>query len=79
MNAPAPFTRAAFDADIAALLHLAPAELAGQDDPLDAGLDSVRLMMLVENWRRRGIEVGFVELVERRSFAAWWSLITARL
>ncbi|TJZ67441.1 phosphopantetheine-binding protein [Chitiniphilus eburneus] len=79
MNAPLPhFDRARFDADIAALLRLAPAELAGIDDPIDAGLDSVRLMVLVENWRRQGVAVAFVELVEHRSFDAWWALIAAR-
>lgn len=65
--------------DIADLLYLPPDEL---DDALDlfaAGLDSVRVLSLVEDWRTRGVEISFVELAERPTLGDWFALLAARL
>gem|GEM_PF-201552 len=40
--------------DIAELLDVAPEELTDDTNLLDAGLDSIRLMSLVEKWRTAG-------------------------
>ncbi|GAB4210741.1 MAG: isochorismatase [Roseiflexaceae bacterium] len=64
-------------ADVAELLEESPADLAEDDNLLDRGLDSIRLMSLVERWRAAGAEVGFVELAERPTLAAWWQLLEA--
>jgi bifunctional isochorismate lyase/aryl carrier protein len=67
-----------FYADIAAILRTTPQSLVELDSPQDAGLDSVRLLILSEKWQQRGITVSFLELAERQSFAAWWRLISER-
>jgi len=49
--------------------------VADDDDLLDAGLDSIRLMALVERLRAAGHEVSFVELAEQPTVAAWAALL----
>lgn len=41
-------------ADVAGALGVPPSELSETKDLIDAGLDSVRLMTLVEKWRAAG-------------------------
>ncbi len=52
------------------------AEFSPDEDLLDLGMDSMRMMTLVTRWNRRGIEVGFVELVEEPTLEAWLALLT---
>lgn len=73
------FNRTRFVEDIATLLHLTPSELVEIDDPYEAGLDSLRLMVLVEQWRTLGVNVTFIELASLRSLAGWWALIQPRV
>ncbi|GGT08230.1 phosphopantetheine-binding protein [Nonomuraea spiralis] len=63
-------------AQIAELLYVEPAELGLHDDLLDAGLDSIRVMTLIEAWKREGREIGFPDLVDRPTIAAWAELLT---
>ncbi|MFJ4650513.1 phosphopantetheine-binding protein [Nocardia sp. NPDC088792] len=63
-------------ADIAGELFLTPAELDPEADLFAAGLDSVRVLSLVERWRAAGHEVGFVDLLEQPTLQAWWQLLT---
>ncbi|GAA4972214.1 phosphopantetheine-binding protein [Actinoplanes utahensis] len=56
-----------------------PADSFGPDDDLmDVGLDSIRLMILVERWRSGGMHLGFVELAEQPTVNGWWALMTAQ-
>ncbi|EOM76999.1 phosphopantetheine-binding protein [Rhodococcus rhodnii] len=64
-------------ADIADVLDLDPAELADADDLLDEGLDSVRVMALVERWRAAGVDVDIVDLAAEPTITAWTKLLTA--
>lgn len=48
--------------ELAPLLYLEPTELALDDDLLGLGLDSIRMMELVERLRTAGIETSFEEL-----------------
>lgn len=50
--------------------------LASDEDLLDLGIDSMRMMTLVTRWNERGIEVGFVELVEEPTLDDWLQLVT---
>ncbi|MGW0435668.1 phosphopantetheine-binding protein [Micromonospora sp. NPDC003197] len=51
-------------------------EPVGDDDNLlDAGLDSIRLMTLVERWRADGREVSFLDLAEDPTIAGWATLL----
>lgn len=54
-------------------------EDAGADDNLiELGMDSIRLMQLTGRLRRGGIEVRFAELAERPTLAEWWELLAAK-
>jgi len=59
--------------------------LEEDDDPIsveeslfDRGLDSVRLMTLVERFQQRGVNVTFGDLAEQPTIAAWSTLIASR-
>ncbi|WP_020495871.1 phosphopantetheine-binding protein [Sciscionella marina] len=52
-------------------LGLGTEEVGDTDDLLELGLDSIRLMSLVERWRADGADIGFVELTEDPTIAAW--------
>ncbi|GAA3100797.1 phosphopantetheine-binding protein [Streptomyces echinatus] len=75
---PASLTLDGFRADLAEFLYQRPDEVDLDDNPLDAGLDSLRIVTLIERWRETGADVGFVELAECTSFAQWWQLLAAR-
>ncbi|MEH0423038.1 phosphopantetheine-binding protein [Streptomyces sp. B21-083] len=75
---PAPLTLEGFRADLAEYLYLRPDEVDLADNPLYAGLDSLRIVTLMERWRATGVEATFVELAERTSFGQWWQLLSAR-
>ncbi|MEU2990453.1 phosphopantetheine-binding protein [Streptomyces griseoincarnatus] len=75
---PEPLTLDAFRADLAECLFLEPGEVDLEDSPLDAGLDSLRIVTLLERWQAAGAEVTFVELAECTTFAQWWQLLSQR-
>ncbi|MGC5014225.1 phosphopantetheine-binding protein [Streptosporangium sp. DT93] len=64
--------------DVAEILAEPADAIDDHDDLLDRGLDSIRVMSLVERWRARGVETTFVELAERPTLAQWWQLLSAR-
>lgn len=66
-------------ADIAEMLHEDPAGLAGDENLIDYGLDSIRAMALLQRWRAAGAKLEFAEMAERPVLAHWWALIAARL
>lgn len=75
MTADAPGSAEQLRAQIAEVLD-EPADSFGPDDDLfDVGLDSIRLMTLVERWRSGGVPLAFVELAEQPTVNGWWSLI----
>jgi bifunctional isochorismate lyase/aryl carrier protein len=78
MDTSAPIGYQQFLASLADTICIPPEELDENDNPFDAGLDSLRLMVLVENWRTIGVDVTFVELAERPDIKAWWALISSR-
>nr|WP_230988911.1 phosphopantetheine-binding protein [Streptomyces cacaoi] len=78
-EAATPLTLDRVRADVADVLGEDPADIADDDNLADAGLDSVRLMALVERWRTaHGIDISFVELAERPGISAWWQLLEGR-
>ncbi|WP_153018631.1 AMP-binding protein, partial [Marichromatium gracile] len=62
---------------VCALLPLPAAEVAAEDNLIALGLDSLHVMRLVSQWRRAGAEIGFAELIERPTLAAWQGLLGA--
>jgi aryl carrier-like protein len=65
-------------ADVAALLYVNADEIAEGDDLFESGLDSIRLLTLLEKWREAGVVVSFVELAEQPTLADWSRLLTTR-
>ena len=61
--------------DVAEALGEPPEQISDTDDLLDRGLDSIRLMSLVERWRETGVEVGFIDLAEEPTLEAWSRLL----
>lgn len=57
-------------ADIAAHLGVQPGELHEDDDLLLLGLDSIRLMLLVEGWNAAGAGVGYADLAAEPTLRA---------
>ncbi|NVJ28266.1 isochorismatase family protein [Myxococcus sp. AM011] len=64
-------------ADVAELMQQSVLELNEDANLLELGLDSIRLMSLVERWRSAGAEVTFVELAERPTLTEWYALLRA--
>ncbi len=64
-------------ADLATLLEI-PQDEIGDDDFLpDLGLDSMRLMDLVQRWQDEGWNVNFGVLAERPQLSHWHALRVA--
>ena len=73
-----PSTPAALRAEVAALLAVPASDLPDDDNLLYSGLDSIRLMSLVERWRRAGSTISFVELAEQPTLRQWWALLATQ-
>jgi mycobactin phenyloxazoline synthetase len=68
---PALHTLTRVRADVAGLLAVDPAQLEPDADLVSFGLDSISVMRLVGAWRREGATVGFAELMQEPTLAAW--------
>lgn len=75
---PAALTYRQFRADLAELLHQEPEEIDLDEHPVGAGLDSLRVITLLERWQAYGIDVSFIDLAEQPSFRHWWRLLDER-
>lgn len=63
-------------ADIADLLYLEPGDLDHEADLRDQGMDSVRVMELVEKWRNAGLtELDYIQLAEDQRVEHWISIL----
>lgn len=71
------FTVERIRAEVADLLGEDPAEIPLDENLVDWGLDSIRLMALAARWREEGAEVAFVDLAERPAIEAWAELLGA--
>lgn len=57
--------------DVAEVLSMNAEQIGDDADLGDEGLDSVRLMTLVERWRADGADADFAELAEEPTINAW--------
>ncbi|MFE6050672.1 phosphopantetheine-binding protein [Kitasatospora sp. NPDC056446] len=71
------FTVERIRAEVADLLGEDPADIPLDENLVDWGLDSIRLMTLAERWRAEGADVAFVRLAERPAVEAWAELLGA--
>ncbi|KAA8996659.1 amino acid adenylation domain-containing protein [Affinibrenneria salicis] len=49
--------------------------LNDDDHLIELGLDSFKLMRLVNEWRKSGVKVSFGQLIERPCLRDWWALL----
>ncbi|MEU6144598.1 phosphopantetheine-binding protein [Streptomyces sp. NPDC047081] len=64
--------------DVADCLGEDPAGIPVDENLLDYGLDSVRIMALLTLWRREhGVQADFADLAERPAIEAWAPLLGA--
>ncbi|MFG2905706.1 phosphopantetheine-binding protein [Kitasatospora sp. NPDC048286] len=71
------FTVERIRAEVADLLGEDPAEIPLDENLVDWGLDSIRLMTLAARWQQEGADVAFVRLAERPAIEAWVELLGA--
>ena len=74
----APFNLESMTRDVAASLMMPASDIHASDNLLDLGMDSIRLMTLLEKWRAQGGKVDFVELAEAATLGEWWAIIEAK-
>ena len=62
--------------DIAAILYVEVDDLEHDIDLRDQGMDSVRIMELVQRWRAAGLEdIDFIALAENQRIEHWLSVL----
>lgn len=71
-----PVSLEAMRAEVADLLDMRAHDLRIDDNLLDCGLDSIRLMTLVERWRRADAPLTFVDLAAEPTLERWWARLT---
>lgn len=74
MSEPTP-AAAALRARIAELMYLEPEDLEFDESLIDQGLDSIRVMTLIEEWKTEGVELTFPDLAEDPTITAWARLL----
>ncbi|MFD3810193.1 phosphopantetheine-binding protein [Rhodococcus sp. NPDC058639] len=70
--------RATILADTARILEVEPDELDPTVNLVDQGLDSVRLMALIEQWRGAGADIDFVSLASEPDLEQWCALLAGQ-
>jgi len=60
--------------DIAQMLHEDPSDILDDDNLMDLGLDSMRIMTLASRWREAGAPMEFADMAADATLAHWWSL-----
>lgn len=68
----------ALRAELARIIGIPAGQVGLDDNPLHLGLDSIRLMSLLERWSAAGAAIGFVDLAERERVSDWWALLEDR-
>lgn len=63
--------------DVAVALDVDPADILDTDNLVDHGLDSIRLMLLVQRWHEAGVSVTFDALAARPELRHWAALVGA--
>ncbi|WP_375591672.1 isochorismatase family protein [Chitiniphilus eburneus] len=70
-----PADLAAMREEVAALIEIPSSEILPDDNLLDFGLDSVRLITLVERWKSAGASIDFTAYAEQPMLSNWWVLM----
>jgi bifunctional isochorismate lyase/aryl carrier protein len=74
-----PLSLEALQQDVANILQLPVDEVEADENLMYLGLDSIRVMSLLENWRSRGAQITFMDLAEVTTLNEWWKIIAASM
>ncbi|RMX07850.1 phosphopantetheine-binding protein [Corticibacter populi] len=74
-----PLTLARMRADIARMVHEQPEDIGLDDNLIDLGLDSMRVLNLLVSWNETGIGLDFSEIAEHTTLQGWWEVVQHRL
>lgn len=66
-------------ADIAGMIGVEPDEILDDDNLIDLGLDSMRLMNLILIWQEAGVPLEFSEYAQAFTLGEWWRTVEERL
>lgn len=61
---------------IGKILKVNPENIHDQDNLIEMGINSLKIMRLVNDWRKRGAKVTFAELISQPTFQDWWILLS---
>ena len=70
-----PFTLDRMRADVARVLREDPQAIGLDDNLMDWGLDSMRLLDLVMSWNAAGLNIDVMEIGAETSLNGWWRVI----
>lgn len=62
-------------ADVARMLGEAPEDIQDDENLMDLGLDSMRVLGLVLAWGNTGIPLEFSHLAEHATLGGWWTVV----
>ncbi|KAF7600494.1 MAG: phosphopantetheine-binding protein [Candidatus Dactylopiibacterium carminicum] len=65
-------------AEIARIIHESPQDIGLDDNLMDWGLDSLRLLNLITEWNRTGLQLDISELAGQLTLNAMWQVISKR-
>jgi len=68
-------TLARMRADVAEMLGEAPEDISTEENLMDLGLDSMRVLGLVLAWGNTGIALEFSHLAEHAPLGGWWTVV----
>ena len=69
------FTLERMRADVARMLREDPENIGLDDNLMDWGLDSMRLLDLVMSWNAAGLNIVAMEIGAETSLNGWWRVI----
>jgi bifunctional isochorismate lyase/aryl carrier protein len=61
--------------EVSDLLDVGPDQLGADDNLVNHGLDSVRVMTLAERLRAQGADITFLDMIERPTLRDWLTMV----
>jgi len=77
-NIAAPLTLESLRTDISNIIHESPTNIGLDDNLMDWGLDSLRLLNLITAWNHSGLQLDISELAGQLTLNAIWQVISKR-
>lgn len=61
-------------ADIARILQEEPGAIGDDENLIDFGLDSIRAMVLINQWNQAGARLELTALAAQPTLGSWWAM-----